>query len=140
MISHMNRRGCKAGLSQRNCLNRIRYFRTNLIDNATLSELKFRKALDQTEIPYEFQKIIKCSHYTYKIVDFFLFGYDIVIEIDGSHHFSPEGQYKDNKRTQDLESTSRVKNIIRFTNHYVLDSTEEQLINEINDYITGMAG
>ena len=130
-VSRLKRKGYKTyglkRLDARNHLTAIRKFRKRLVDQSTYPERKFRRALDQTEIPYEFQKIIRTGNH-YRIVDFFLFNSDIAIEIDGAHHYTRQGLYKDNKRTNDLKATYRVDNVVRFSNKFVLTHSDDELI------------
>lgn len=56
------------------------------------------------------------------IVDFYCHSANLIIEIDGAHHFDPETKTKDQMRTEYLESNGL--KVIRFDNRQVLLDTE----------------
>lgn len=89
--------------------------RQKLIDRATPEELKFKKELDKKGVKYEFQKIIRKPKGGCYIVDFYIPFKNMIIEIDGCHHYlNEEVKLNDQFRTQYLKSKGfkviRIKN------------------------------
>lgn len=88
--------------------------RNRLVDKATKQELKFKKILDNKNIRYEFQKIIRKPTGGFYIVDFYLPYNNLIIEIDGKYHEIPNAKYNDDIRTQYLRNIGykikRIKN------------------------------
>lgn len=74
---------------------RAREFKESLIEDATPSELKFRRILELENISHSFQHVYVYSWKHY-ILDF-LVG-DIVFEIDGGYHNTEEQKLKDKER------------------------------------------
>ena len=68
--------------------------------------------LSKHEIRFQRQKAIDNF-----IADFYCYKAKLVIEIDGSQHYTPEGQSKDEFRTEILEGYDL--KIIRFTNKQI---------------------
>jgi type I restriction enzyme S subunit len=102
-----------------------------LRNNMTVSEKKLWKDfLQKSEHNWLRQKPL--DHY---IVDFYCPAFKLVIEVDGSHHFTEEGLAYDQIRTEIL-SLYGIK-VIRFTNNEVLKEFESvcekinSVINEI---------
>ena len=62
--------------------------------------------------PVQFKRQVPIGPY---IVDFYCFRAGIVIELDGSGHYENDALIYDQKRTDYLEKTSRLK-VLRFTN------------------------
>ena len=60
------------------------------------------------------------------IVDFYLPDYHLVIELDGSQHYTEEGLAKDQIRTEVLTDLG-FKNIIRFKNEEVFNLSLNRL-------------
>ena len=88
--------------------------RNRLVDKATKQELKFKKILDNKNIRYEFQKIIRKPTGGFYIVDFYLPYNNLIIEIDGKYHEIPNAKYNDDIRAQYLRNMGykikRIKN------------------------------
>ena len=78
--------------------------RNRLVDKATKQELKFKKILDNKNIRYEFQKIIRKPTCGFYIVDFYLPYNNLIIEIDGKYHEIPNDKYNDDIRIQYLRN------------------------------------
>lgn len=102
-----------------------------LRNNMTLSEKKLWKGFLQGS-EYNWLRQKPLDHY---IVDFYCPAFKLVIEVDGSHHFTEEGLTYDKVRT-DILSIYGLK-VIRFTNNEVLKEFEavcekiNSVINEI---------
>ena len=88
--------------------------RNRLVDKATKQELKFKKILDNKNIRYELQKIIRKPTGGFYIVDFYLPYNNLIIEIDGKYHEIPNAKYNDDIRAQYLRNMGykikRIKN------------------------------
>ena len=68
--------------------------------------------LSRYEIRFQRQKMID-----YFIAEFYCHKAKLIIEIDGSQHYTPEGRDKDQFRTERLEEYGLL--VIRFTNEQV---------------------
>ena len=85
----------------------------NLRKNATLQENHlWYDFLSTYEIRFQRQKAIDNF-----IVDFYCHKASLVLEIDGSQHYSEEGIQNDNFRTEILNDYNLT--VIRFTNHQI---------------------
>ena len=69
--------------------------------------------------PYTFNRQYVFKRY---IVDFYCEEKNLIIEIDGSQHYEPEGLQKDAKRTAYLESLGG--KVVRFTNREIHEQFE----------------
>jgi len=108
--------GCKA----------VDKFRSDHLVNPTPAEKKFGDLLKVFGFKYEAQKIIKTDD-GYKIADFYLVKYRLVIEIDGGYHEGRE--VDDDKRTRAIEK--RGKDVIRFSNEEVLNGDSLVILEQI---------
>lgn len=110
--------------------------RKELIANQTVYEKNVKAHLESLEIEYEFQKIMFTLDNYFYIVDFYLPGYNIILEVDGRHH-KKEGQKKrDNKRSRELKKLG-IEAIIRLPNKHCFTSlkTRENIKNRIKGVI-----
>ena len=81
--------------------------------HATLQENRlWYDFLSKYEVRFQRQKAI--DHF---IADFYCHKAKLIIEIDGSQHYSKQGRRKDDFRTEILESYDL--RVIRFTNHQI---------------------
>ena len=64
--------------------------------------------------PVRFQRQKSIDNF---IADFYCHKAGVIVEVDGSQHYTPEGREKDNFRTEILEGLGLV--VIRFTNFQV---------------------
>lgn len=83
--------------------------RQKLFDYPTAQEILFRSRLNRGKIKYQFQVIIPPY-----IVDFLIPKRRLIIELDGSHHQSPEMMAYDERRTGYLRARGFV--VIRIPN------------------------
>ena len=88
-----------------------------LREKATKAELGLKSYLVKSGIIFTFQKVIIKGGKFY-IVDFWI--NDVVIEVDGSGHYTKEGSKKDKKRSEWLKKQG-IKHVIRFSNNQVLN-------------------
>ena len=96
--------------------------------NATPQEDElWYKFLRKHPCSFSRQKTIKCY-----IVDFICRSKKLVIEIDGSQHYTDDGLEYDQIRTELLEGLGL--NVIRFTNAEV-DSSFDKVCAEIQNYL-----
>ena len=85
----------------------------NLRKNATLQENRLWYGfLSKYEVRFQRQKAIDNF-----IADFYCHKARLIIEIDGSQHFTEQGQKKDQYRTEFLAGYDL--KVIRFTNHQI---------------------
>ena len=109
-------------------------FRKELVSKATGAELKFKQFLDKNMVAYKFQKIvyisIDCKQKFY-IADFFFKQYNLIVELDGGYHNTPDQKIKDDMRTMHLRRSGYF--VLRFDN----SSTDDcrSLYNEILSFI-----
>lgn len=88
------------------------HFRSKLVINQTPGEKRTKAVLKSLNTEYEFQKIF-LNDKSFKIVDFYLPDYNIVVEIDGKYH-DEEGQKKlDKERTELLKTFNKIKYVAR---------------------------
>ena len=85
-----------------------------LVERATPEEIKFMNILEQKGVNYVFQKIIRKPKGGFYIVDFYLPGKNLIIEIDGPYHETTRQKFEDDMRTQKLKNMGfkikRIKN------------------------------
>lgn len=102
-------------------------YRSKLIIKATESELIFKKYLEENKIKFIFQKGFLLPFH--RIVDFYIPGKKIIIEIDGGYHKNPAERMKDRfKDKRFLEA--RGMNTIRITNEQVFDNSFNEVIHK----------
>jgi len=105
-------------VKNRTQVERANDFKDDLIKNQTKAEMRFKAILKSAKIKYDFQKIFYLDR-GFRIVDFFLPDYSVVIEIDGRDHQSR--YYEDHLRTDQLQKCG-VIDVIRFTDESTMDS------------------
>jgi very-short-patch-repair endonuclease len=105
----------------------------DLIKNQTPSEVKIKALLKSLNITYEFQKIFMDGVNGY-IPDFYLPYYNLVVEVDGKHHYTAKGEKADTKRTKELIKYSKIKGVLRLPNNKVKTLTPEELKDLIVNY------
>ena len=69
-----------------------------LIQKSTIAEKIIKHKLKELDIKFEFQKIIKNNKY-FRIVDFYIPEYNLILEIDGDYHLDKKQKESDEKRT-----------------------------------------
>lgn len=109
-------------------------FRKELVSKATGAELKLKQFLDKNMVAYKFQKIvyisIDCKQKFY-IADFFFRQYNLIVELDGGYHSTPDQKIKDDMRTMHLRRAGYF--VLRFDNSRTDDC--RSLYNEILTFI-----
>lgn len=105
-----------------------------LAKKATKHELLFYKFLKEIGIKFEFQKPVICNKKTLYILDFYLYEYNIAVELDGRQHFTKEGLKKDSLRSRRLKKEGII--VKRLTNRQVSTYDKDMLTSLINSYIT----
>ena len=88
--------------------------------------------LSKYEIRFQRQKAIDSF-----IADFYCHKAKLVIEIDGSQHYTPEGKAHDEFRTEILEGYDL--HVIRFTNHQI-DTNFRGVCTYIDKIVKGLLG
>jgi very-short-patch-repair endonuclease len=101
-----------------------RYAR-GLRQTATQAEKVFASFLRRTGIRYDFQKPVEIADHFY-IVDFYLWEYATVVEIDGGYHEVADQKAKDADRTRDLALKREYSRLLRITNEEVLTWNDDQ--------------
>lgn len=94
----------------------------------------FIKLLNYNLIEYKYQYPIILTDKNYAVVDFYLPNYNLIIEIDGYHHFTKKGIIRDKIRTKRLLKLGYI--IIRYTNSEVENKfkwVQSDLINTLID-------
>ena len=92
-------------------------FRKELVSKATKSELELKKFLDKNMIAYKFQKVVYVSvdcKQKFYIADFFFKQYNLIVELDGGYHNTPDQKIKDDMRTMHLRRAGYF--VLRFDN------------------------
>ena len=107
-------------------LNNVPYLkdtRSYLRKNMTEAELILWEILNDKKLQgRKFRRQHSIGHY---IADFYCIPEKIIIELDGQHHYTPEGIKKDIERDIDL-NTMGIK-VLRFENKDVLQNLTEVL-------------
>ena len=104
--------------TQLNNLNYLKATRENLRKNLTESELVLWEVLkDKKLCGRKFRRQHSIGHY---IADFYCTSERLVIELDGQHHFTPEGLAKDLDR--DIHLAMMNIKMLRFENKEVLNN------------------
>ncbi len=101
-------------------------YRQQLIMKSTQSEKVIKVKLKSLKIDFEFQKIIK-NNKAFRIVDFYLPKYNLIIEVDGFYHSDNEQRGKDLIRTNQLADLGYDK-ILRLDNIKAKNITEADLL------------
>jgi len=101
----------------------------SLRNNLTEEEMILWIRLKENIANYKFRRQHPVSNY---IVDFYCHKLKLVIEIDGSVHYSEENQKLDEIRQRNLESLGLV--VFRFTNEDVRNKIES-VLEKINEFI-----
>jgi very-short-patch-repair endonuclease len=104
---------------------RARYLRNNM----TEPEKRLWTYLRKRQLGVRFRRQVPIGPY---IVDFVALYINLVIEIDGGHHFDPVQSTKDNDRTTYLEHHGF--RVIRFTNLDIFYSIED-VVESISEVI-----
>lgn len=108
-------------------------FSRELTENKTESELRVEEILSSMGIMFKCQQTIFYNERKkFFIVDYYIPGDKLIIEVDGNHHYTPEYIEKDNARTKILNSKGFT--VIRFKNKETFD--KELIINKINENIS----
>lgn len=124
----------KAGRAKKKTLKIINQFKDELKEKATLAERRFEQILQKGKFKYEFQKVFKTGS-GYKVVDFHLPDYDIVVEIDGNYHDDPKQQKYDQERTRAILKVGRIKKVLRLTNEEILDDIPAKILKKLIIFI-----
>lgn len=95
-------------------LSRYKNRRSELRTNMTESEMLFWQAVRGKQLGVKFRRQHGIGHY---IVDFYCAELGLVVELDGSGHFTPEGMGYDQVR--DAYLTSLGLRVLRFSNDEV---------------------
>ena len=111
-------RGSTAGRGSTNAHSRIRRART-LRRHQTDAEARLWRILRDRGIGTKFRRQFPFGPY---ILDFYCLEHRLVVEVDGSQHYEPEGLAKDAERTALLEKSGL--RLLRFTNIEVLLETD----------------
>jgi very-short-patch-repair endonuclease len=96
----------------------LKTFRKSLRNNSTLAESTLWKHIKGRQLNgRKFRRQHSVGPY---ILDFYCTEEKLAIELDGAHHFTPEGLAHDEKRTRYL-NTLNIK-VLRFENDLILNS------------------
>jgi very-short-patch-repair endonuclease len=87
----------------------------NLRQSMTIAERKLWSKLRNNQLGVKFRRQVPFGNY---ILDFLAIECKLVVEVDGSQHFSDEGEAKDKIRDKELSGHGLV--VLRFSNHDVL--------------------
>ncbi len=109
-------------------------FAKDLRKKATQWELDFLQKLEKVKIPFVFQYPVICNKKNLFILDFYLPKHKLAIELDGSQHYTPEGQKNDKRRTACLKKEGI--QVIRFMNRQVAEVTVLHLTELLKLYET----
>lgn len=105
-----------------NNLKSLEQYRKNLRNNSTSAEATLWKFLKSSQLGKKFRRQHSVGPF---IIDFYCAVEKLAVELDGQHHFTPEGHERDEKRTAYLK-TFGIR-VIRFENREVLEATDAVL-------------
>jgi len=111
----------------------LSFYRKSLYHNPTNAEIGMGKLLNILNIKYVFQK--QFGHY---IVDFYLPTFCVVIEVDGSQHYTVKKVIEYDAR-RDAYLLQRGLKVLRITNEELINdfiSASEKIVNTINEALT----
>ncbi len=112
-------------------LSNKKEFRRELRNNATPAEVKLWQALSSKKLEgFKFRRQHSIGRY---ILDFFCPSANLAIELDGSQHFSPEGQEYNQQRDDFLRSVGIT--VVRYPNNFVFENLEA-VLDDIRSYLT----
>ncbi len=102
-----------------------------LLDRA--KELRRELTPQERHLWYDFLRHYPVKVYKQRIIDSFIADFycasaRLVIEVDGSQHFTPEGLLRDAARTEIIERYNLL--VVRYTNHEI-DTQFEAVCNQI---------
>lgn len=100
-------------------------YASRLVSTETNAEAFLKALLLKADITFEDQKIVLGNHVFY-IADFYLPDYHLIIELDGKHHYTPEGIIKDSNRDSILRELG-FDRILRMPNSQVFTLDKESL-------------
>jgi len=120
-------------LRRKDFYNWLTKAKANLVVNQTKQEVRIKALLKSLGITYQFQCIFMDGPNGY-IPDFYLPSYNLIIEIDGFHHYTSDGKRKDKVRTVELIRYSKVKGVLRLTNRKAEIITDKELKELIINY------
>jgi len=104
-------------------LTYLKEIRVNLRKNLTEAELVLWEVLKDKKLSgRKFRRQHSIGHY---IADFYCSSEKLIIELDGQHHYTPEGIEKDIERDTHLALMD--KKVLRFENKEVLNNLTEVL-------------
>lgn len=92
--------------------------RKDLRNNATPAEVLLWRCLKRSQLGYKFRRQHSIGFY---ILDFYCPTKRLAIELDGAHHFTPEGVISDRKRDSVLKEQGIT--VLRFENKLVFEHT-----------------
>ncbi len=101
-------------------------YASRLVSTETNAEAFLKALLLKADITFEDQKIVLGNHVFY-IADFYLPDYHLIIELDGKHHYTPEGIIKDSNRDSILRELG-FDRILRIPNNEAFNLTETTLL------------
>ena len=107
----------------------LKEIRQNLRNNCTEHEAFLWEYLRKSKLGKKFRRQHSIGNY---IVDFYCAENKLIIELDGSHHFTEEGKISDRERDENLKSLGFT--VLRFTNSKVEKETQE-VLNKIKSYL-----
>jgi very-short-patch-repair endonuclease len=105
-----------------NNLKSLEQYRKNLRNNSTSAEATLWKLLKSSQPGKKFRRQHSVGPF---IIDFYCAVEKLAVELDGQHHFTPEGYERDEKRTAYLKKFGI--RVIRFENREVFEATDAVL-------------
>jgi very-short-patch-repair endonuclease len=103
-------------------------YKSQLFDYQTVAEIKFSSLLKELDIDYIEQYII-LTNTKFFIADFYIPTLHLIVELDGSQHYTEEGKAKDKRRDGMLKDFGFNK-VLRFENKEVFNLSS-QILKEI---------
>lgn len=116
-------------------INKANSYKSDLTKRTTFPERVFKNILDEYKILYELQHVIYIhNNYVingFYIADFFIPKFNLIIELDGEYHYTPQQKYKDSVR--DTLIQNRDYYILRIDNEEVYN--KQTVLKKIINYI-----
>ena len=114
-------------------------FKADLTTRCTHAEEVFKRYLEDNNIDYQFQRVVKVRKkgkvIKFYIVDFFIPKYNLIIELDGEYHNTIQQFHRD--KSKDLAIRKLKYWVLRLENHIVYNKHKlESVFNYAEQMLT----
>ena len=118
--------------------NRIQKLKEQQIKQSNPLENKVRKILEELEINFSYQQEFVNGN-RFKLVDFYLPDFKLVVECDGSFHEGKEAKKKDEERTKWLIERTEGEEVVRVDYKQFFSHNKEESTEILRSYFESLA-